>query len=185
VSVGGTKVDIGKLDAASKQMQAQATQLQAAAEGKATIQAVPADALKGLLPASLPGYSRSDVSADSAGVGGLQGSSAEAVYAKGDARITLKVADAAAAGTLATLGGAIGVNSEHQTATGYEKVHMDGGRMVSEKWDSQGKSGDYTVMVASRFVVEAEGSGVDMADLKAAVQSIPMDRLASLAPTKG
>jgi hypothetical protein len=166
-------------------MQAQAAQMQAAAEGKTTIQAVPADQLKGMLPASLPGYARGDVSADSGGVGGLQGSSAEATYTKGDARITLKVSDIAAAGAMATLGGALGVNSEHQTATGYEKVHMDGGKMVSEKWDSQSKSGDYTVMVASRFAIEAEGSGADMADLKAAVQSIPADRLASLAPKQG
>ena len=185
VSVGGTSVDLGKLQAASKQMQAQASQIQAAEEGKTTIQAVPAETLKGLLPASLPGYARTDVSADSGQVGGLQGSSAEAVYTKGDARITLKVADVAAAGAVATLGGALGVNSEHQTATGYEKVHMDGGRMVSEKWDSQSKDGDYSVMVASRFMIEAEGSGAEMADLKAAVQAIPADRLASLAPKQG
>jgi hypothetical protein len=185
VSVGGTQVDLGKLQAASKQAQAQAAQIQAAAEGKATIQAVPADTLKGLLPASLPGYTRTDVSADSGSVGGLQGSSAEAVYTKGEARITLKVTDAAAAGSIATLGGALGVNSEHTTATGYEKVHMDGGRMVSEKWDSQSKDGDYSVMVASRFMIDAEGTGADMADLKAAVQAIPADRLASLAPAKG
>ncbi len=186
VSVGGTKVDLGKLDAASKQMQAQAAQMQAAAQGKATIQAVPLEALKGLLPASLgSGYARTDISGESGGVGGLQTSSAEAVYTRGDARITLKVADVAAAGAMATLGGAVGVNSEHQTATGYEKVHMDGGRMVSEKWDSQDKSGDYSVMIASRFMIDAEGSGADMADLKAAVQSIPADRLASLAAAKG
>jgi hypothetical protein len=185
VSVGGTSVDLGKLQAASKQAEAQAQQIQAAEQGKATIQAVPADTLKGLLPASLPGYTRTDVSADSGQVGGLQGSSAEAVYTKGEARITLKVTDAAAAGAMATLGGALGVNSEHTTATGYEKVHMDGGRMVAEKWDSQSKDGDYSVMIASRFMIDAEGSGADMAELKAAVQSIPADRLASLAPAKG
>jgi hypothetical protein len=186
VTVGGTSVDVAKLDAASKQAEAQAKQIQAAAEGKATIAAIPADTLKGLLPKSLPsGYVQSELSADSGGVGGLQASSAEGVYTKGDARITLKVSDMAAAGSLATLGGAIGVNSEHQTATGYEKVHTEGGRMVAEKWDNASKSGDYTVMVSSRFAIEAEGSGADMADLKAAVQAVPADRLASLAPAKG
>jgi hypothetical protein len=175
VSVGGTRVDVGK-------MTAQTAQLQAAAEGKATIQAVPVDVLKGMLPAALPsGYARTEVSGDSGAVGGLQGSSAEAVYTKGDARITLRISDVAAAGTLATLGGALNVNADHQTPTGYEKVHVDGGRMVSEKWDGQSKSGDYTLMIASRFAIEAEGSGAEMSDLKAAAAQVPADRLASLA----
>ncbi len=179
MSIGGTKVDIGKLDAAAKQMQAAA---QASADGKATVPAVPIDALKGMLPAALSsGYARSDISGESGGVGGLQGSSAEGVYNKGDSRITLTITDAAAAGALATLGGAMNVQSEHQTATGYEKVHMDGGRMVSEEWDSQAKSGKYSIMVGSRFIVAAEGQGAQMSDLKGAVGAVPVDRLAGLA----
>ena len=182
VSIGGTKVDLGKLDAAAKQMQASAQQMQAAADGKATIKAVPIDTLKGLLPGALgAGYARGEVTGESGGVGGIQGSSAEGVYSKGEARITLTITDAAAAGALASLGGALNMQSEHQTATGYEKVHMDGGRMVSEEWDGQSKSGKYTVMVGSRFVVAAEGQGADMSDLKGAVGAVPMDRLAGLA----
>ena len=181
VSIGGAKVDLGRLDAAARQMQASANQIQASADGKATIQAVPMDTLKSMLPANLSaGYARTDVSGQSGGVGAIQGSSAEGVYTKGDSRITLTITDAAAAGALATLGGAINVQSEHQTATGYEKVHMDGGRMVSETWDNQSKSGKYSVMVASRFVVAADGSGADMADLKGAVGSVPLDRLSGM-----
>ncbi len=182
VSIGGAKVDLGKLDAAAKQMQAVATQAQGGADGKATVKAVPIDTLKGMLPTGLPsGYARSDLSGESGGVGGLQGSSAEGVYNKGDSRITLTITDAAAAGVLATLGGAVNVQSEHQTATGYEKVHMDGGRMVSEEWDGQAKSGKYSVMVGSRFIIAAEGQGADMSDLKGAVAQVSMDRLAGLA----
>ena len=182
VVIGGAKVDLGKLDAAAKQMQAAANQAQASAEGKATAAAVPADTLKGMLPASLPtGYAQTDLSSESGGVGALQGSSAKGVYNKGSSRITLTITDAAAAGALATLGGAVNVQSEHQTATGYEKVHMDAGRMVSETWDSQAKIGKYSVMVASRFVVAADGEGADMSDLKGAVGAIPVDRLTALA----
>ncbi len=179
VSIGGAKVDLGKLDAAAKQMQAAA---QASADGKATVQAVPFDTLKGMLPAALAaGYARGDVSGESGGAGGIQGSSAQGVYNKGDSHITLKITDVAAAGALASLGAAMNVQSEHQTATGYEKVHMDGGHMVSEEWDNQSKSGKYSVMVASRFFVEAEGQGADMSDLKGAVGAVPLDRLAGMA----
>jgi hypothetical protein len=178
VSIGGAKVDLGKLDAAAKQVQAAA---QAQADGKTTVQAVPIDTLKGMLPANLPaGYVRGEVSGESGGAGGIQGSSAQGVYKKGDAQITLTVTDASAAGALATLGGALNVNSEKQTPTGYEKVHMDGGRMVQEEWDNQAKSGKYSVMVGSRFVVEAEGQGADMNDLKGAVGAMPLDRLTAM-----
>ena len=182
ISVNGTSVDLGKLNAASQQMKAAAEQMQASANGKATVQAVPADTLKGLLPTALPaGYNRTELSAESGGVGGLQGSSAEGEYTKGDAHITLKVTDMAAAGAIATLGGAFGVQSEKETATGYEKVHMVGGRMTDEEWDNSSKSGKYGVMVGSRFMVEAEGTGADMNDLKAAVGAIGVDHLESLA----
>ena len=177
VTIGGTKVDLGKLDAAAKQMQAAA---KASADGKPTVQAVPIDTLKGMLPASLGGFVRGEVSGESGGAGVIQGSSAEGVYKKGDAQITLTVTDTAAAGALATLGGALNVQSERQTPTGYEKVHMDGGRMVSEEWDNQAKSGKYSVMVGSRFVVEAQGQGADMSDLKGAVGAMPLDRLAAM-----
>ena len=179
VSIGGTKVDLGKLDAAAKQMQVAA---QASADGKTTVQAVPFDTLKGMLPAALAaGYARGDVSGESGGAGGLQGSSAQGVYNKGDSQITLKITDVAAAGALASLGAAMNVQSEHQTATGYEKVHMDGGHMVSEEWDNQSKSGKYSVMVGSRFFVEAQGQGADMSDLKGAVGAVALDRLAGMA----
>ena len=53
--------------------------------------------------------------------------------------------------------------------------------MVSEEWDSQAKSGKYSIMVGSRFIVAAEGQGAQMSDLKGAVGAVPVDRLAGLA----
>ena len=183
VTVGNTRVDLGKLQAATNQMQAVTNQMQAsAANGKTTMPAVPIDTLKGFLPATLPsGYARTELSGESGGVGGIQASNAEGVYTKGDARITLKVSDMAAAGALASLGGAFGVQSDRETADGYEKVHTVNGALTSESWDNASKSGKYGVMVANRFMVEAEGSGAAMADLKGAVGAIGVDRLAGLA----
>ncbi len=183
VSMGNTKVDLGKLQAASRQMEAAAQQMQASTNGQApAVQAVPIDTLKGMLPGALPaGYARTEISGESGGVGGLQASTAEGVYTRGDSRITLKVSDMAAAGALATLGGAFGVQSDRETADGYEKVHMVGGNMTQESWDKASKSGKYGVVVASRFLVEAEGSGAEMGDLKGAVGSVSLDRLSSMA----
>ncbi len=49
--------------------------------------------------------------------------------------------------------------------------------MTEEEFDNQGKSGKYSVLVANRFVVDAEGSGVGIDDLKGAVASIDLGRL--------
>ena len=182
ISVNGTSVDLGKLEAASRQMAAAANQAQAGASSAAAVQAVPSDTLKGMLPPALPaGYARSEVSSSSGGVGGLQGSNAEGVYTKGESRITLTVTDIAAAGAFAALGSAFGVQSDRETANGYEKVHMVDGHMVTEEWDNSAKSGKYGVMVANRFIVQAEGAGAQMDDLKAAVAAVGPDKLAGLA----
>ncbi len=187
VNVGGAKVDLGQLEAVSKRAEQAAKDMQAAADGgQPAVQAVPAETLKGFMPASLPsGYARTSLTSESGSAGGLSGSSVEGVYSKGDAQITLTVSDVASAGALAALGGAFGVQTSRETDTGYEKTHMVDGRMVHEEWDKSSRSGKYGVMVANRFMVEAEGSGADMADLKAAVDAVGPDRLAGLAPKQG
>lgn len=183
---GGASVDMAKMQTAAKAMQAAADQVKAAEAGKpapaGAVNAVPADAVKALMPAGLPGgLGRSELSSGSQSVGGVATANARAVYAKGDSRVTLSVTDMAAAGALASLGGALNLESSRETATGYEKIGKVDGRMTTEKFDRQAKSGAYTVVVADRFVVEAEGSGVDMDQLKSAVNSVGFDRLEGLA----
>ena len=76
---------------------------------------------------------------------------------------------------------AFNVKSSKETATGYEKVGMVGGRMTQENYDRQSRSGEYSVLVADRFMVSAKGDGVTMDELKAAVSSIDQGRLEGLA----
>jgi len=186
VHVGGASVDLGKLQAASQQMQAAANQIQAQQNGQpapaGSVKAVPLDTLKALLPAALPaGYARGDVEASSAGAAGMGGSSAQGTYARGDQKITLQVTDMGAMGAIAALGGAIDAQSEKQTATGYEKMGKIDGRITTEEFDNQSKAGKYSVVVANRFLVEADGQGADMGDLKGAVSSVGFGRLEGLA----
>jgi hypothetical protein len=186
VHVGGTTVDLGQLDQAAKAAQASAAAMQAQANGQpapaGAVHALPADTLKSLLPTALPsGFARTEVSATSAGAAGVGGSNAQGVYTKGDGRITLEVTDLAAMGALAAMGGAINVQSDRETATGYEKVGKVDGRLTTESFDNQDKSGKYSVVVANRFVVDAEGSGVAIDDLKAAVSAVGIDKLEGMA----
>jgi hypothetical protein len=185
LNVPGGSVDLGKLDAAAKAAKASAEQMQAGVNGQTVngaVKAVAPDVLKNLLPAALPsGYTRSDVSSEGGSVGGMSSSEASGTYTKGEAQITLKVSDIAAAGAFAGMAGAINVQSTKQTSTGYEKVGKVDGRLTTEEYDSQAKSGKYSVIVANRFVVEANGSGVGMDDLKSAVASVGFGQLEGMA----
>jgi hypothetical protein len=178
--LGNSSVDLGKLQAATQQAEQQIRQSQQAAQnGK--INAVDPNVLKALLPDNVAGAPRTEISAVTAGAAGMGGSDAEATYQNGDTHITLKVADIAAAGGLAALAGAVNVQEDRETATGYEKVQTINGRLTTEKYDNQDKSGEYSIMVASRFLISAEGSGVSMDSLKAAVASVGPDKLEALA----
>ncbi|HZZ67675.1 MAG TPA: Yip1 family protein [Phenylobacterium sp.] len=175
----GGSLDLDKLRAAGQQAEAQIKAQQQGGPNK--VVAVDPERLKALLPDSVAGAARTDVSATSAGAAGYGASNAEATYQNGNARITLKITDLAAAGSFAAMASAFNVQTDEQTSTGYKKVSTVGGMLVTEKYDNQSKSGEYTVIVANRFAIEADGDGVGMDALKAAVAAIGPDRVAALA----
>ena len=179
VHFNGGSVDLGKLEAAGRQIEAQAKARRDGGAGK--VVAIDPEKLKALLPGDVAGAPRTDVSSTSAGAAGFDASDAEATYQNGAARITLKVTDLAAAGGFVAIAGAMNVQSDHVTSNGYEKVSTINGRLTTEKYDTPSKSGEYSVIVSNRFSVEADGSGVDMGALKAAVAAVGPDRLEALA----
>ncbi|CAN5150032.1 hypothetical protein BH11PSE2_BH11PSE2_04720 [soil metagenome] len=183
ISLGGVTVDTAKIEAASKQMEAAARQLEdqanGAAAGGAASTAASGEVLQGLLPANLPGgFARTEIESASTGVAGLNMSTAKGVYNKGDARIRLEVSDIGAAGAMA---GAFNIKSSRQSGTRYERVATVNGRMTTEEYDSASKSGKYGVLVGGHFMVQAEGDSVSIDDLKGAVGQVPFGKLEALA----
>jgi hypothetical protein len=181
IQIGDTRVNLGELEAAAKKMEKAAEQMEAAAEGKGSGGATDPAAFKGYLPTSIAGYTRTELSTGSGGVGGIEGSSATATYAKGDSNMTLTVTDLGAMGALAALGGAFNVESTSEENGRYEKVGKVNGRMTMEEYDNSSRHGSYGVMVGERFMVQAEGDGVTMDELKSAVAAINPGRLEKLA----
>jgi hypothetical protein len=181
----GASVEMGDANvnvmAAAKKVEQAAKQLEAGATGEG-VDPVDVEVLKAHLPNAVAGFSRTEVSTGSAGVGSISGASAEGKYQKGDARITLTVVDMGAAGGVLGIAGAFNVNSSSESEGRYEKVHRVGGRMTMEEFDRNSGHGEYGVMVADRFMVQAEGeSGATINDLKAAVTSVNFARLEGLA----
>ena len=177
VRIGDATVNLGELERAGREMEAAAERME---RGEAAV-AVPAASLSALLPASVAGWSRTETSSGSGGVAGLSGSGAEAVYTAGEGRIQLSVTDLGQMGALATLGGALNVEANEETATGYERVGKVNGRMTTEKYDRTTRSGEYGFLVGDRFMVSAEGQNVTMDQLKAATSAVDVRRLEALA----
>jgi len=175
----GASVDLDKLRAAGQQAEAQMKAQQQGGPGK--VVAVDPERLKALLPENVAGAGRTDISATSASAAGFGASNAEATYQNGDARITLKLTDLGAAGSFAAMASAVSGRTEEHTATGYKKVSTENGQLTIERYDNQDKSGEYSIIVANRFSIEADGAGVGMEALKAAVAAVGPDRVAALA----
>jgi hypothetical protein len=182
LSVGDSTIDTGKLTDAAARIEAAGKSMEASVKGgDGAVKAVDPAALQNLLPGAISGWNRTSIESQGGGAAGISGSNARAEFQSGDQSFSLSVTDMGALGNLATLGGAVNASSNRQTATGYEKSEMQGGNMVSEKWDTQSKSGSYSVMVASRFAVEANGSAPNIDTLKSAVAAVNLGQLQSMA----
>jgi Yip1 domain len=187
---GGVNLDMDKLDKAAKrleQMSKQAAQSSDEAasedgENSGSADAIAPDDLKSLLPGSLPGgFARTDISTASGGAAGFDFGTAKANYAKGDARITMSLTHMGAMGALAALGSAFGANASEETATSYSKVGQVDGRMTMEEFNRETKAGKFAVIVADRVMIEAEGAGASVDQLKAAVAAVDLGQAEALA----
>ncbi|WP_443748702.1 Yip1 family protein [Asticcacaulis solisilvae] len=176
---GMGSMDVGKMQAATEQMAAQASAMQ---NGTATpVKTADPQALLALMPANFMGAARSDTSTDSGGAGGMNVANAEASYVVNGNSLRLKVTDMGGMSGFGAMAQAVNVNHTRTTDTGYEKVESKDGRVVSETWDNQAKSGKYSILAGSRITVEAEGGGVDMATLKNLVNAVDLGRAQALA----
>jgi hypothetical protein len=57
------------------------------------------------------------------------------------------------------------------------------GRLVHEKVAKRGGRNAYGIVLGDRFIVNAEGTGVEMDQLRAATQELSLDKLESMKDT--
>lgn len=170
------KVDLAKLNDASKKMEAAADKMEEAAKTGASA-SIPAATLQALLPEKIGRFSRTEVESSSMSAG----AHASARYEADGDSIRLEVTDMAIAGAFAGLGAALNVQSNKETATGYERTQTVDGRIVSEEWDKESREGKYMTTLANRFMIEARGTVASIDELKGAVEAVGPDKLAALA----
>ena len=174
VEVDGRQVDLKQLQKDSEQAE------KTAREGTRPL--APAG-LASLLPTSVGGHARGVVKTETGPEPGM--AKARARYVKGTSVFVLEVTDLGAIGVVDASPDAVGAQTTSRTATGYETITTAGGRMVSEQWDGQSRSGRYAVVAADRFSISAEGEAAGVEVLKAAVETVNAARLKALAPPAG
>jgi hypothetical protein len=166
----------------NKQMEAAMGALGTALSGGKGVEPVQLDALKPFLPEKFAGLPRASQSADRSGVAGLMAAKVQGEYVEGDKRVRLEVVDTGGAAGLMGLAawGAVGAGSESENDQRIERMRREGNRLVREQISKRGGTNEYAVILADRFMVEAEGEGVDINALKSAVNSLDLGKLEAL-----
>jgi hypothetical protein len=152
-------------------------------DGKGAVEPVDFRALKELLPESISGLKRGEESGEKAAAAGMKMSHAQARYGSGTGpRLRLKITDAGSMSGFAGLASAgwAMMEIDRETDRGYEKTSTVDGRKMHEKWNSKDQRGEVDIIVGGRFIVEIRGAGIEMKDLKQAINAIDLKKLEAL-----
>jgi hypothetical protein len=160
-------------------MEAALGALGTALSGGKTVEPVQVDALKPFVPDKLAGLPRADIRTERGGVSGLMVAKAEADYAEGDKRIELEVTDTGGAAGLLGMAAWLGFQGEKEDSNRRESTRKEGTRVIHEEVDKRGGHSEYTVVLASRYVVSAKGNA-ELAALKSAVNGLDLAKLEAL-----
>lgn len=119
--------------------------------------------LKGVLPEPLAGWTADEPEVQAAGVALLGGGiTVERIYHRGEASVTVTVVtESPMVQAVAAL-----FTSPLLAASGEGKIEKIKGRTALVKYDREGRSGSVQILVDNRMLITAEGSGVDLEDLK-------------------
>ncbi len=141
--------------------------------------------LKALLPAAIQGFKRTSASSERTGAMGMTVSRAEAVY-KGDkdAELKIEINDLGGMGGIGMLAHAAWASADidRESDEGFERTAQYKGVKAMEEYRHRARNGKMQVMVGNRIQVSVEGYNVSFEQIRAAMDSINLDKLAALKP---
>ena len=139
------------------------------------------DQLKPFVPNTFAGLSKKSSSAEKNGIAGLAVSKAEATYGDdAQKRVTLEVSDTGGVSGLVGLASWVGLQGEKEDDYSVERNQKVNGRLIHEKLSKRGGANEFGIVLGERFVVSASGTGVDLNELKAAVQGLDLGKLEAM-----
>lgn len=126
------------------------------------VEAVDFRILKAILPERLEGLARINWEGEKTGMAGLKYSIAKAKYTKGDTEVDINIIDGAGfAGIVTGLAAWSMVEVDRETTSGYERTTKLEGHKAFEKYDSQTKEGQLSVILSDRFIVNIEADNLE------------------------
>jgi Yip1 domain len=176
----GKKIeDAQKSGDQSKQTAAAMAAVGAALGGKG-VDPVQIDQLKPFVPDNFVGLPRKDMRTERGGVQGFMTAKAEGIYNDGAGKsATLEVVDSGGAAGALGFAAWANVQSEKEDANHKESTRKEGDRLIHERLDKNSNYGEFTIVLAQRYVVSAKGN-VGLDGLKSGVSSLDLGKLESL-----
>ena len=164
----------------NKQMESAMVAMGTVLSGGKGVEPLSIDQIKPFVPETFAGLPRTGTKAERTGVTGFMVAKAEATYGDSAGKsVRLEVVDTGGAAGLMGLASWMNVQSEREDENRSERTRKEGDRMVHEEVDKRGGRNKYGVVVANRFMVSAEGHGVDIGTLKSGVNSVDLGKLES------
>jgi hypothetical protein len=164
----------------NKAMEASMAALGTAISGGKGVEPVSLDQLKPFLPEKFADLPRTDMKTERGGVTGFMMAKVEGTYGDSAGKSArVEVSDTGGAAGLMGLAAWMNIQGEREDANHREVTKKEGGRFVHEEISKTGGTNKYTVIVADRYVVNAQGS-VDIGTLKSGVASIDLAKLESM-----
>lgn len=165
------------------QMAAAAAAMGTLFSGGKKIDPLSIEQLKPFVPDTFAGLAKKSSSTDRSGVAGLMVAKAEANYGDdaGKKNVALEISDTGGASGMLGLASWAMMEGEKDDKYSTESTRKIDGRMVHEKAAKQaGGSNEFSIVLGERFVVSANGRGVDIGQLKAAVNSLDLKKLEAM-----
>lgn len=163
-----------------KQMEAAMATLGTVISGGTGVEPVAIDALKPFVPETFAGMPKTSSNAERSGVAGLMVAKVETVYGSGSKQVELEITDTGGAAALMGMASWLNVQGEKENDSRIERTRNEGGRMVHEEISKKGGRHKYSIVLASRYVVSAEGRGLDYNEMKGAVAKLDLAKLEAL-----
>lgn len=167
---------IGEMQSAMEQMQEQAEQ--------PTADPVNFRTLRDLLPEEAAGLPQAEVEGSTDAAMGFSISQVEADYqaeAADGGQITIQVMDYGAFPSMTMMGlGWTVADIDRESGSSYERTVTFGGERGYRTYDTERESGEFSLSVADRFVVQVAGRGVSDDELEAALRAVDLAGLSAL-----
>jgi hypothetical protein len=146
--------------------------------GGKRVEAVSLEQLTPLVPDQFAGLAKTSSNAERNGMAGLMVAKAEATYSDGAGHSAkLEITDSGGATGVLSLASWASLQGARENDRYSERTERVGGRIVHHRMSKTGGAHEYTVIVGDRFIVSAQGDGIEFSALQNAVSGLDLGRL--------